>query len=159
MSDSSFNIITEHCRHNGKGVQVRNHVLGIFNQKLLEAVENYKRNNDGNITPEIENALRETHLSETELKGFVAEAERALKAAEDELLRPYRGRSRFGEFVVAVLASVLGALLFALLLFALFTLAEEQMRPLVQKYFQQGKSYEQQVPANTSPGETPASSR
>ena len=116
MSNSPFDVITKYCLDHGKDFPVRNHAFAIFTQKLKDAVENHKENNQGKIAPKIEGALLQAQLSDNELKADVAEAESTIGAMEEEILRPYRDRSRLKEFGVSVMASILGALIFTALL-------------------------------------------
>ena len=129
----------------GKDFPVRNHAFAIFTQKLKDAVENHKENNQGKITPKIEDALLQSQLSDSELKADVAEAERTISAMEEEILRPYRDRSRPKEFGVSVLASIFGALIFTALLFGLFVLAEDQVRPIVRRLLNEGAPAQVQI--------------
>ncbi|HEC61668.1 hypothetical protein LCGC14_3146720 [marine sediment metagenome] len=152
MSDSPFDIITKYCLDRGKDFPVRNHAFAIFTQKLKDAIENHKKNNQGKITPTIEAAFQQAQLSDNELKADVAEAERNISSMEEEILRPYRNRSRLKEFGVSVLASILGALIFTALLFGLFVLAEDQVRPIFQRLLNDGVPEQVQIDKT---GETP----
>lgn len=147
MSDSPFDVVTKYCLDHGKDFPVRNHAFAIFTQKFKAAVENHKENNQGRITPKVEEALRQAQLSDNELKADVAEAERTIKSMEEEILRPYRDRSRLKKFGLSVLASILGALIFTALLFSLFVLAEDQVRPIVQRLLHEKASEQVQIDA------------
>lgn len=135
MNYSPFDIISKFCLDQGKDFVVRNHAFAIHTEKLKGALERHKKDHRGKITPEIEEALQKIHLNEEELREYVAEAERIIHAAEEKLLQPYQEqrRSRFAEFTYSFLASVLGTFFFTLLLFLLFLLAEDQIRPLFQR--------------------------
>ena len=136
MSDSAFDIISKYCLDHGHDVPVRNHSFAIYTQKHKEAIEHHKKTNQGRITPKIESALETTHLAEQELRGYVAEAERIIRAAEEDLLAPYQNKSVWSGFWISVLSSTLGSFFFVLLLFLLFLLAEDQIRPMVHRFME-----------------------
>ena len=152
MSNTPFDIITKYCLDHGKDFPVRNHAFAIFTQKLKDAVENHKEKNEGRITPKIEDAFLQAHLSETELKGVVAEAERNIKRLEEDLLRPYKSHSVWKEFGLSVLASFAGAFVFTALLFGLFVLAEDHIRPIVQRVLHEEVAVQN---PSENPDETP----
>lgn len=127
MSDP-YDVVSQYCLDHNKDFPVRNHAYAIYTQKLKDSIDDYKNKYNGEITPAAEKAIRQSHISEHEVRGYVAEAERIVSFMKEDAIRPYLTRFSWRDFWIAVAASAVGAFVFSVLLLGLIYLAQEQVR-------------------------------
>lgn len=127
----AFDIIDAYCAQRKKGLVVRNYAFCILVSSLKAALENSKREKNRDPKPqEIEN-VRSALLSKEALAGHVAKAEEMILEKEWELRRRIELDSRGPGFWKSVIASVIAAFIYSLLLLVIYLIIKGDMSSLI----------------------------
>lgn len=120
---NAFDVITEYCLKNGKSFAVRNHAYCVYVQALDEAITR-----TGATTPRTIDNTSAALLSESAIESYVTNAERFSDQLTMEAVAKLVNDRRFKDFFYSVGSSVVGSLLFTILLVAMFWIGRDQIR-------------------------------
>ncbi len=105
-----------------KGTITRNYALCIFIISLKTTIENFNKKNKKDPTPEQIEQWKSALLNEESIAGHVAKAERMILTAQEEWSRTIVVTPQKNKFWISVIASMVGAFLYSLLLLIIYLL-------------------------------------
>ncbi|MER0336177.1 hypothetical protein ABRZ81_23485 [Vibrio vulnificus] len=132
MSEKTpFVVITEHCNKQDKNNVVRDLAYSIYRQQY----ESLTKDNPSD-TNSI-GAINKTLLSEGNLVAHVRSAEDLLKRQFKSELEPLQAKATKDSFWLSVASSIVGNVLYSLLLIIVFVIAKDQLGTWLQSLLEQ----------------------
>ena len=123
--NESFKSITDYCIRTGKGLNIRDHAYCIFMSVLQSALDKHHASNGADAKPKEIASMESTLLTADAIEGYVARAEAKVASYE----KAFHAK----QFWFSVMASILGALLYSLLLLLIFWVARDQIDAWLQQ--------------------------
>ncbi|MEZ9083934.1 hypothetical protein [Vibrio harveyi] len=126
-----FTVITDYCNAQDKSSVVRDLAYSIYRQQY-ESLTNDSQGDENSII-----AIKKTLLSEGNLVAHVRSAEDLLKRQFKSELEPLQAKATKDSFWLSVGSSIVGNILYSLLLIILFVIAKDQLGTWLQSLLEQ----------------------
>ena len=130
----SFKTVSEYCRRSGKNIQVRNHAYCLFVTAFQNALEEHKNANNGvEPKPKEVSDKKTALLTPDSIEGYISRAEALVEASADDIRKGYERTYRIQQFKSSVLASVLAAFIYSIIIILVFLLGRDQIQAWLQQ--------------------------